>query len=356
MDEKRKEILKDKLEEATSKLRKAAVQLDNAIEHSKSAKAMAIEALRKAEKQKNRKFATPANADEAEGEFPTMQVLLGGKTEREIIDSGTLLQKIKLYFIYKDFDGYYGTSQNLMGEVSANIAASIKSKKDDDLGRQCTREFIAFKKYGERLSFYFQMFQTSFAILARLLNRWDDYEKEAERITATFSRWLKRDPEVAEWFIKINLEHSLLNQWEGASLCFDREKGAFYVDVEKAPDGQKESLYSQIRNEAASATESLCDFKAFAMVAEDYIAKSKLKYMPISIQTSIENAELEKYTRYLVKNLSFFRSQLNFSKSNGKTITPDEERRAVIPDYYEVEPTKEMYDNCKMGMEQYLRK
>lgn len=346
--ERKREERKKKLEQSLSDVRKKAIAVETALQNRSKA-----EELQK--KQLQRKFASPTNADEAEGELPTMQVLLGGRSERDIIDNGTLLEKIRLYFIYRDFDGYFGASKNLKEEVMANLAVSVKTKEDDELGAQCGREFVAFTKYGERLSYYFQIYQTSFAILARLLNLWDNYEKQAERITLVFSRWLERDPEVAEWMVKINLDHSLLvDKWEGAILRFDKEKKVFYVDVDTAPSKGEQSLYSQIQKEAASTAEALSDFKAFAIVAQDYIAKSKLHYMPISIQMSIENAEEEKYTRYLVKNLSFFRSELNFSKSKGKNITPDEERRAVIPDYYEVEPTQAIYDNCKMGMEQFL--
>ena len=69
--------------------------------------------------------------------------------------------------------------------------------------------------------------------------------------------------------------------------------------------------------------------------------------MPISIVISIDNAAKESYARYLVKNTSFFRSELTARRENGEAITPEDERRAVIPDFYEVTPTKEVYKACK---------
>ena len=105
-------------------------------------------------------------------------------------------------------------------------------------------------------------------------------------------------------------------------------------------------LYSQIKQHAKSAKDDLRDFKAFTDVLGEFMNTSTLLYMPISIVMNIENAAKESYARYLVKNTSFFRSELNERRENGEDITPEEERRAVIPDFYEVTPTKEVYKAC----------
>ena len=125
------------------------------------------------------------------------------------------------------------------------------------------------------------------------------------------------------------------------------------VDVDLRPNN--DGIYSQIKKEAKEATDALADFKAFAVVIEDFIMNSTLRFMPISIQMSIENAEEERYTRYLVKNLSFFRSELDIRKENGETITPDEEKKAVIPDYYEVTTPEDMYKSCKALIEHLMK-
>ena len=72
--------------------------------------------------------------------------------------------------------------------------------------------------------------------------------------------------------------------------------------------------------------------------------------MPTNIQISIENAEEERYTRYLVKNLRYFRSELNQRKARGESITPEDEKRAVIPDFYEVKPSKNVLADCKTAI------
>ena len=133
------------------------------------------------------------------------------------------------------------------------------------------------------------------------------------------------------------------NVLDGTTLKFDKKTENFYIDVE-----EKGGLYSQIQEAAKDATKTLSDFKAYTTVAENYIKKSTLKFMPIPIQMSIENAEEERYTRYLVKNLRYFRSELNQRKARGEAITPEDKRRAVIPDFYEVKPSKNVLADCKV--------
>ena len=135
------------------------------------------------------------------------------------------------------------------------------------------------------------------------------------------------------------------NVLDGATLQFNEKTENFHIDVE-----EKGGLYSRIQEAAKDATKDLSDFKAYVIVAEEYIYKSTLKYMPIPIQMSIENAEEERYTRYLVKNLRYFRSELNQRKERGETVTPGEEKRAVIPDFYEVKPSKNVLADCKVAI------
>ena len=148
--------------------------------------------------------------------------------------------------------------------------------------------------------------------------------------------------ETRENFIQDLLYSNVL---DGTTLKFDKKTENFYIDVE-----EKGGLYSQIQEAAKDATKTLSDFKAYTTVAENYIKKSTLKFMPIPIQMSIENAEEERYTRYLVKNLRYFRSELNQRKERGETVTPGDEKRAVIPDFYEVKPSKNVLADCKVAI------
>lgn len=355
-----------KPKEELSKIRQDAAQMEEAIQANE-------------ERAKGRTFANPQNADEAEGRLPTMEqltskVLIKTKdgwrrgTKEEILREGTLLEKLRLYYSSRDLDLYFDTDGKFSKDDIAYIRDSIRSEKDVELVKLCSKEFNTLIEFGRRLSYQFKRFQASFAMLAVLLNRWDGYEQTAKKITFLFN--FKLSDQLADYvdadkypyepiviykddidkFYSTDKVEAFLKGYgstfyfDGATLKVDKDRCAFVVDV----DG-KGNLYSQITKEAKETARELCDFKAYAQAAEEYVAASTLRYTPVSIQMSIENAEEERYTRYLVKNLSFFRSELNERRERGETITPEEEKRAVIPDYDESKPTAKIYRECKRG-------
>ena len=368
MDEKRKEKLAKKLHESTRALQSKAAETDAALTAAEE---------RAKQDAKKRTFANPKTADEADGELPTLEQLANGgtllrsnsgkwKTREEILKDGTLIEKLRLYFSSGDLDGYFGTKGKLTKAEIAKIAASIRTREDKVLVKKCYTEYHALLAYAQKMQYVFKRFQVAYSMLAMLLNKLESYEHTAKQLTtlygfmqsATFSiskegeTMLEREKwanlyskEYLEQWVNENVR---LHPFDGAALHFDESKKRFWVDVELEP--KKDGIFFEILKEAQSAKSELSDFKAYAAVAEEYIAASTLHFMPSIIQMTIENAEEERYTRYLVKNLSYFRSELNRRKEEGETITPEEEKRAVIPDYYEVEPSKDMYKSCKALM------
>lgn len=382
---------KKKLEEQLSQIRQQGAEVEAALQSQKERREFAqmVEEERARQDAKKRTFANAKSAEEADGVLPSLEELYNGKalptkeqldtgevllgtprgwkTKTEILEDGTLLQKLRLYFSNLDLSGYFGKSEKLTKEEVAKIAASIRTKEDKELVDKCYKEYSVLKMYGEKLSFYFKRFQTTFGMLATSLNRWDGYEKTAQQLSHLFNfnpegeqlsdiidadKYPYEPPTIhkddVERFYSPEKVRAFLSDiskrvtFEGATLKVDKERLCFVVDI--FGEG---GLYSQIRQEAAEATADLKDFKAFTDVVEEFIKDSTLYYMPLSIQMSIENAEEERYTRYLVRNLSFFRSDLNERRDKGETITPEDEKRAVIPDFYEVTPDKEVYKSCK---------
>ena len=367
---------KKKLEEQLSQIRQQGAELEAALQRQKERKEFAkmVAEERARQDAKKRTFANAQNAEEAEGTLPSLEELANGKAlpSKEQLDTGEVVMGTpkgwkRLYFSSLDLSGYFGDNGKLTKEEVAKVAASIRTKEDKELVEKCYREYSALRKYGEQLRFYFKRFQTSFAMLAVSLNKWDGYERTAKQLSDLFNfnpdgeqltdiidsdkypyepPTIHKDdverfysPEKVEAFL---YEVSKKVTFDGATLKVDKEKLSFVVDV-----FGRGGLYSQIKQDAQAAKDDLRDFKAFTDVVEEFIKNSTLFYMPISIQMSIENAEEERYTRYLVKNLSFFRSELNVRRENGEAITPEDEKRAVIPDFYEVTPTKEVYRSCK---------
>lgn len=368
------ELTKKKVHEMTRSLQKKAAEMDAALtrqeERREFAKMVAEDRAR--QDAKKRTFANPQNADEAEGTLPTLEELYNGKnlpskeqldtgediflsspssgwkTKSEILEDGTLIQKLKIYFVSGDMDSYFQSKGKLTKEEVAKIAASIRTDEDKDLLRKCYKEYHALKEFGRQLSYFFKRFQVSFSLLSQLINKWESYEQRAAEYTRLYNSTKSHVSSLTdEAFTAAVLKNVVKDctreaMFDGATLYFDEATTSFKVKV----DGEG-GLYEEIKREAEATARDLSEFKAYAVAAEEYIATSILLYMPISIQMSIENAEEERYTRYLVKNLSYFRSELNIKKEKGETITPEEEAKAVIPDYYEVEPSKMVYKDAK---------
>ena len=317
-------------------------------------------------KGKKRAFVKSKNADEADGVLPTLEDMANGykpassdketyriRTKEEILESGTLVDKVRLLLSSDDLSRYYGMrSVKLSSQEKQKITASIKSKEDKDTIRQCFKEYATLIEFGKLMHLSFKNFQTSYGILAVSLNKWISYERTAEELTKLCKFMETRDP------VSKMVEESdsngerikgaifkVMPLEKGNKIVFNEEKQRYEADIFGSG-----GLYSRIKQEAKEVEENLADFKAHALVAEEYINKSTLQFMPTSIEMSLDNAIEERYTRYLVEDLSFFRSELNERKEKGETVTPDDERRAVIPDYYEIKPMELIYWNCKRGI------
>ena len=319
-----------------------------------------------------RTFANPQTAEEADGHFPTMEELaaeIPGGTKEEILNNGTLTDKLRLYCISRDLSGYFDTDGEFSKEDFARVKASIRTDEDMKLLSLCLNELNTLIEFGRRLSYQYKRFQAAFAMLAVLLNKWDGYEQTAKKITFLFN--FKISDQITDYidadkypyepiiiykedidkFYSTDKVQTFLKEYgstfnfDGATLQVDKDRCAFVVNV----DGRGK-LFSQILREARETRQELCDFKAYVKAAEEYAAATTLRYLPISIRMSIASAEDESYTRYLVKNLSYFCSELNEKKARGEAITPEMEKRAVIPDYCECKPTAKIYRDCKRGL------
>lgn len=323
---------------------------------------------------KERTFAKAESAEDADGLLPSLDELVlkwVGKTKEEILKKGTPLEKLRLYYCSSDLNGYFGDNGKLTREEINQVAEAVRGDRERVLWRKCNLEYSGLKQYGEKLSFYFKRFQATYATLAVLLNKWDGYEKTAKKLSDLFNfnsedmslsdfifdhrepfLWQKDvdilySPERVQKFLERTAKYIT---FEGATLKVDKQSLSFMVDIHG-----EGGLYSQILHEAGETVEDFEDFKAFADVAEEFYRDSTLKYLPLSIDLSIENAKQERYTRYLVKNLSFFRSDLNERKARGEAVTPEDKKKALIPDYYEVRHTKDIYKSCKNYLKSITR-
>lgn len=316
---------------------------------------------------RRRKFATSKNSDEALGTYPTLEELTEGynlltkgqdgykvMTKEDIIKKGTALQQMRLYLCSANMGTYFDTKgRTLTQEEEASLIQSIREKVEVSYIKKCVSEYKILRKYGQHLRLYYKTVQVSFSFLAKLLSKWSSYEQIANQYTMAYRNATERlrASGCGEFAIKVAgnaiIDSASEARLDGAKLIFEDGFRRFKLKV----DG-KGGLYEKIEKEAKSVKKDLENFKAVALVAEEYIEASELKYMPIEIQMCIENAEEERYMRYLVKDTSFFRSDLNDRKARGELITPMDEKRAVIADYYEVKPNKTRYKDAKKGIKE----
>ena len=316
-------------------------------------------------KEQPRSFAKPTTSEEAEGEVPSAEARAEGfnfKTQEQILESGTLREKIRLYICYLDADNYFGNDSSLSPQDVKKITDSIRTDEDKAEVSRYLTEYRTLNKFGENLRFYFKRFQTSFAFLAKLLYLLDRYEAELKQRNALLNIFLSipsleetgSTPEEAPYFTTEADKDSFTQEIVKRLMKMGENEGALLHYNQKSKRFNllhpKDGLLSKIQKEAKEVEEALADFKAYAVVAEEYCKKSKLVYLPISVQMCIENAEEERYIRYLVTNLRYYRSELNDKKKQGQKITLQEYKLAVIPDYYEIKPSKDVLINCKEGI------
>lgn len=393
-----KDKIRARLEQMSKDLRQKAIEMEEAITISRNLRAKDIEAQKRliaeteeklkfykyvlaqitaerwSENQRKSKtkeaapdqeriFAEASTGEEAEGKTQSAEervLKFTGKTKEEILKSGTLKEKITLFFCYDDAKNYFDNESELTREEESSIGMAFNTDEDYRLGRKCRKEYDALCRFGEQLRFYFKRFQTCYSALAKLLNKWDSYDNMAQ----LFNDQLKmiqsiptadstdkgglvfRTEAHKEAVINRLMQQFFNSKLEGATIDYDTSKDRIFANV-YANGG----LYDMILIEANETAEAMSDFKGLAVAAHEFIEKSELHYTPISIEGAIENALTEQYTRYLVKNLRYFRSELRKKKSH----TSEDRKRALIPDFLEVKPTREFLKQGREALKQYSK-
>ena len=334
----------------------AKIEADKWMESQKRLKAVADAMV------EGRKIVTASTAEEADGDAPPAEVRafqFNGKTKEEVLASGTIQEKMRLYVCYSDASNYFdNNSGELSKDEKVQIAKELLTDEGKEKAAKYMDEYRALLYIGEQARYYFKLYQVAFSFLAKLLNRLDRleqmagwYTKEVRAIASIPTAKELKEGEQRPHFNteadrKMAIEKSVTDHrklWdEPAFLGYHPSTMDFFIAFDK-----RSSIYTQIAQAAKATAEALSDFKGLAVAAEQFVAKSELKYMPISLETPIQNAKEELYTRFLVGNPKYFRSGLK------ATQTPEDRRRAVIPDYYEVKPSRETYENAKEALRSY---
>ncbi len=273
------------------------------------------------------------------------------KTKEEIIKSGNAKEMAALFLCNKDAQGYLTNKTILTPREEFTIWNRMKREGTKDEFVRYNNEFIRLHLYGKmvrELTLYYKMDAAS---LTMLVNEWEMYETQAQAYAnllqvgkaIAIGKTLSEEG-AAEWAQgsgKYIEQHSVFND---ARFVFDEASCSFRTDI----DG-KGMLYERIQETAEDVAMHLSALKAALQVAEEQLQETNTFYMPAYILEA-EEITCERWLMSRDSDRSHYRSELNYRKLKGRAVSAEEEKWAVYPDYYELEPDEEVYENYKAGL------
>lgn len=280
------------------------------------------------------------------------------KSIEEIIESGTPEERAALIISDHDLKRTYGIKGVLSEADKKRLQANLNKRPQEERNVFLfyAKEYDRLNRFYPRLHNYIKAYQAEVGLLATLIAKWEAYDREAEICNKLYRSFIDKQPfkapdgrtispTEAEEFA-LCYRNNLLevhSDWKEATLLFDEATNTFRADI----DGECK-LYEKIKKQAEDTRKSLSQLKTAIKVAEDYIFDEVAYFVePAQMENSIEMVETECYARSYGGPLRYFRSELNARKDKGETITPEDEKRAVIPDFYEVELNAKTLDFIK---------
>ena len=254
------------------------------------------------------------------------------KKLKEVLTSGTPKQKAALICASLDAEREGGKPTLTDGEVQA----IYDSLRDPESGK----EFNKWLKIRENIlkalpMVIMQSFETQAAAndLMAYVKTWEAYNREIDHLNAL------------TMFTEDNAPKKVLQPFKEKvqRLIFSHAKvdvaadGYFTLNIDG--DG---NLYEIILYKAKVLEQKLSFLKAVITAFEEYVERKKAKvFVP-----RLYEQEVSKAKRDLGEQIApyYSKHKLNELRKKGYEITPAEEKRAVFPDYDEVEIFKEYYD------------
>ena len=180
------------------------------------------------------------------------------------------------------------------------------------------------KKYGNSFIFEYAAFEAEANELCEKVTVWESYDREAEHLTGILSGLSGDD-------LKRASEKIRSYDYRGAAVRVDGSK--VKIDVEE--DGE---LYESIKSLSASTEAHLKRVKAYDIMLFEYFKQTNFWFMlPYNVEIMLDR--LHCFHDYVGEWLpeKYFKSVINERRASGKPITPEDEKRAVFPDFQEIE-------------------
>lgn len=327
---------KKKMEEQISKVRKKAVEVDRAITEAKRA--------RKAE-EKRMEAQPQTPADESDP-----------MNFNKIIDEGDALRRAILYL--SNFDARTTYKRGILTEGQFHrLKESFTTKKEREILNEVGLFYDALINYTKYLIGLRKMWQTEAGNIALLCTKWEHYDREAEGWSIILQRLYEgsmiakdtegnpidfHNPQIVETYFR--------KLWQGDP----KEVELRAVETAKDEQGRplfklvadvdiKGGLYSKIEEQRDEAQYILELLRSGIEPFSDFL----LTDIPL-----LTGGTLFPYTTILPRNAEamldypdaiafmhdpqgdkYFSYRIRQRREKGETITPEEEHRAVIPDY-----------------------
>lgn len=295
----------------------------------------------------------------------------------KIIEEGSVLQRVVLLARDKDLSQRYaqaGITPLLSDTQRETLIQSFKTSKERSTLRAVVDLYNGCMTYGKYLIGLRKSWQVEAANLAILCKEWEDFDNQAATLTEIVEAMYKgqviiegidpHDPtDLLNYFSRFWKE-----QWAegkgGAKLATEQtgtdEEGRplfkFVADV----DGEK-GLYSRIQRQAADAEAYLQILKSNIEPFSDF-AMGTIKLpsgVELCLYISILPSALESLldypdaTQFMLEpdTKKYHAYSIRQRREAGETITPEEEKRAVIPDYNQVEEVEKYVELSKIHLQ-----
>lgn len=347
---------KEKLEKMTSEVRQKAVEVDRALKNAKKAKAKA-----------QRTATAPSTPTDDEGDPLNFN---------QTIESGTALQRALLYL--SDFDAHNTFGKGILTKgQNTRLKESFKTQEERNILQEIGRFYDSLINYTKYLIGLRKMWQTEAGNIALLCQKWEHYDREAEGWSAILKQLYKGsmtatndNGEPIDLHSAKAVEEFFRKFWQGDP----KEATLKAVQTSKDDEGRplyrleadvdiKGGLYSRIEEQQETAQGILDLFRSGSTIF-------RLSLSDVPLQTG---GEIFPYTALLPRNaemildhpdaISFMRDpqgekyfayRIRQRREAGETITPEEEHRAVIPDYNQATETPHGLDSAERHLRKYF--
>ena len=197
-------------------------------------------------------------------------------------------------------------------------------------------------KYQDNLYKSYKVYQISIGDLSKFTTLWDEYSKMADVLTALITgRGLSNEE------IQVELEKvAPMIQNKLVKYVYNEEKNKIEADI-----FQKGQLYDLVVEASKDAEDFLSIVKACIMVIEEFMTENCYYFiMPIIMDETIQIVKKEIYSHSIINDL-YHKSRKNKILKSGGTVSDDDLKKAVVPDYNEIKPGIEYLNMCYNGLQ-----